>query len=551
LQDGVYEFHTIVGPNLESDFRKLVIDLKNIGYIPVIGKGKESGSDYIISVIKRRKSKTFGVWINIVLLVATLISTIYVGEGLYAGYFDITKFSWDLYFYGFLYFSLPLLVILGSHEFGHYFMARRSGVSASLPFFMPAPFTLLGTLGAFISLRDPLPDRKTLIKIGAAGPLVGFGMSIVVGIIGAYLGTIQKPVNVTSSQISYLISLPLIYYILPGIQTLNVHPVAFAAWVGFLVTAINLFPIGQLDGGHVARGLLGKNARYFSYAFIIILIVLGIYYVSWILFAILIIILGLNHPPPLNDISKPGRKEIMVGIIAIALVAICFSPVPFAEHVAPNNASVDLSEGNNFALFGNPYFGSDNMVLQINNSNNYVVNLTVAVKVPRGLSSTPSFNESMSPMEKKSYDVSVIPSNNSSLGTYNFTVRVTISSKVWNFARNITVVSLDTNLTANNQNPYYDNSTVMNLTIGNHGHSALLEVYRFNVSSIFYINGTTGTTGTHSFVEVPSNSSVNITALFYTSSMPAGIIFVDRNTHWGALAIFYIPTTSMYYKLII
>jgi membrane-associated protease RseP (regulator of RpoE activity) len=539
-----------VGPNLESDFKKLVIDLKNIGYIPVIGKGKEPGSDYVISVIKRRKSKTFGIWINIVLLIATLISTIYVGEGLYAGYFNITKFSWNLYFYGFLYFSLPLLVILGSHEFGHYFMAKRNGVSASLPFFMPAPFTLLGTLGAFISLRDPLPDRKTLIKIGAAGPLVGFVMSIVVGIIGAYLGTVQKPVNVTSSQISYLISLPMIYYILPGIQTVNVHPVAFAAWVGFLVTAINLFPIGQLDGGHVARGLLGKNAKYFSYAFIIILIVLGIYYVSWILFAILIIILGLNHPPPLNDISKPGRKEIMVGIIAIALIAICFSPIPFAEHVAPNNASVDLSEGNYFALYGNPYFGSDNMVLLINNSNSYVVNLTVSVKVPSGLTSTPSFNESMPPMEEKSYAVGVMPSNNSSLGIYNFTVKVAVSTKVWNFKRNVTVISLDTNLTANNQNPYYYNNTMMNLTINNRGHSTFLEVYKFNNSSSFYLTGTTVTTGTHTFVPVPSDGSISITALFNNSSRPAGIIFVDRNTNWGALAIFYIPTTSMYYKLV-
>ncbi len=528
-----------------------MVDLKAIGYIPVIGKGKEPGSDYVISVIKRRASHPFGIWVNIVLLVATIASTTYVGEILYAGYFG-TKFSWFLYFDGFLYFSLPLLIILASHEFGHYFVARRNRVAASLPFFIPVPIPPLGTMGAFISLRDPLPDRKTLIKIGAAGPLVGFVMSIVIGVIGAYLGTIQKPVVVTSSQVTTLISLPLIYNIFPMIQIHNVHPVAFAAWVGFLVTAINLFPIGQLDGGHVARGLLGKNAKYFSYAFIIILVILGIYYVSWILFAIIIVILGLTHPPPLNDISKPGKKEIMVGIVAIALVAICFSPVPFAEHVSPNLATSELTGGNYFSVYGNPVFNNDSMVLTVNNLNNYTIPLGVTIKTPSGLSATPSFNETMSPLEKESYNVTVWPSNNSSLGFYSFSIIVSASTLKKTFDKNVTVVSLDPNITVNNRNPYYTDKTSMNLTISNNGALALLDVHKFNSSSDFYINATAGigTSGNGTYLEISPNREITISVVFFNLTHAAGVVLVNQNNPWQAVIIFYIPSNSPQYKLL-
>ncbi len=552
IQEGVYEFHTLVDPNLEADFKKLVSELKTIGYIPVIGKGKEAGSDYIISVIKRRKARPFGIWINVVLLVATLVSTIYVGSLLAAPYFGLGN-TLQLYLYGFVYFSLPLLVILGSHELGHYFVAKKNGVAASLPFFIPLPVPPLGTMGAFISLRDPLPDRKTLIKIGAAGPLVGFVMSIVVGIIGASLGDIQKPVIITNSQITTLIYLPVIYYIFPAIHITNsIHPVAFAAWVGFLVTAINLFPIGQLDGGHVARGLLGKNAKYLSYSFIVILVVLGIYYFSWILFAIIIIILGLNHPPPLNDISKPGRKEIMVGVIAIALVAICFSPVPFAEHVAQDNSIAYVTGGNNFIIVGNPVFNVDYMSLNVDNTNNYTILNSVVVNTPAGLSATAPFNNSTGPLEKKSYEIAVWPSSNSSLGYYSFSISVSTATKHWNFDRNVTVVELDPNLTLNNRNPLYSNRTTINMTLINNGGAAILDIHKFNSSSDFYLSSTTNivTFGNGTFLTIPSEKQITISLVFFNLTQAGGVVMVDQNSPWQAVVVFYVPPDSSQYQLL-
>ncbi|MGC8645504.1 MAG: site-2 protease family protein [Thermoplasmata archaeon] len=528
--------------------------MKDAGYIPVVTRNREGGSELVISVIRRRKAKPFGLWVNLVLLVATLISTIYVGEQLYVGYFGITGSSWLLYLDGFVYFALPLLIILGSHELGHFFVARRNGVSASLPFFIPAPFTILGTLGAFISLRDPLPDRKTLIKIGAAGPIVGFVMSIAIGVIGAYLGHVQKPVQVTSSQVSYLISLPLIYLIIPQLHTANVHPVAFAAWVGFLVTAINLFPIGQLDGGHVARGLLGENSKFLSYAFIIILILLGIYYVSWILFAIIVIILGLSHPPPLNDISKPGRKELLVGIVAIALVAISFSPVPFVEHIAPNEVAVQLEGGNYYAIYNSSQYSYDNFTVLVNNMNNYSIPLSILVRAPASLQYSPSYNGVVNPLERKQFNLSLWPSEGAQGGRYNFTIKVTASTKTFTFDRNVTIVTLDRNLTVENAtslllapNALNIHEQVSSVKIMNNGPDALLEICQFNSSSRFIVNSTSGfeSSGNASFINIPSGSEVFVNITFLDPGHSGGIVLLDTNNLWNAVAVFYIPPSPV------
>ncbi|MEM0127793.1 MAG: site-2 protease family protein [Thermoplasmatales archaeon] len=549
IQDGVYEFYVLSDPNLEANFKSLVSDLKGVGYIPVVTKNKEGGSELVISVIKRRKSRPFGLWVNIVLLIATLISTIYVGEQLYVEYFGITKFQWFLYLDGFVYFSLPLLIILTSHELGHFFVARRNGVSASLPFFIPAPFTILGTLGAFISLRDPLPDRKTLIKIGAAGPIVGFVMSIIVGVVGAYLGSVQKPVQVTSSQVSYMISLPLIYSIIPPIQTTNVHPVAFAAWVGFLVTAINLFPIGQLDGGHVARGLLGQNSKYLSYAFIILLILLGIYYLSWILFAIIVIILGLSHPPPLNDISKPSRKELLVGIVAIALVAVSFSPVPLVEQIEPNHMSIQLVGGNNFVIYNASQYSYDNFTLLINNMNNYTIPLSIGIKAPSSLAYSGSYEGVMQPNERRLFNVSIWPSGQTLGGSFNFTIKVTASTKKQDFERNVTIVTPDRNLTVITKNyihlpglnPVRLFDPESQIEIINNGPDAMLEVFKFNMSSNFNLNGSLETSGNGTFIYIPANSSAELNITFVNPYQESGIILLDNYNLWNVLALFYVP----------
>ncbi len=533
-QQGLYEFFVISSGNLEKDFREMNAELKALDYIPIITKRNEPGSDFVLAVIKRRKGRKFGIWVNIVLLVATLASTIYVGEQLYVGYFDIPTNGPIQYFYGFIYFSLPLMIILGSHELGHYFVARRNGVAASLPFFIPAP-TILGTLGAFISLRDPLPDRKTLIKVGAAGPIVGFIMSIIVGFIGAYLGNVQHPVIVTSTQVSYQISLPAIYSIVPFIYTSNVHPVAFAAWVGFLVTAINLFPVGQLDGGHIARGLLGDKAKYFSYAFLILLIVLGIYYLSWIIFAVIIIILGLNHPPPLNDISKPGKKEILVGVVAILLIILCFSPVPIEEHMMPESVNVNLSQGNNFILMNSTIFGSENLTLEVQNVNNVSISLSVFPEKIPGFNVTSPLNASLPEHVSREIHITYTPINDSAIGYHVIFINVSTTPKNFKFVRDLTVVSLDEDI---DPNLVYTNSNNTDITFSNRGLNDTFSVYGLNSSSVFRIENATMTVTSNetvSSVYIAANSTKTLDITF--SSTYGGVVLVDSK--YQAVLIVY------------
>src|SRR6266508_4514300 len=187
---------------------------------------------------------------------------------------------------------LLLLTILGSHEMGHFLVAKRYKVQASLPFFLPS-LPPLGTLGAFISMRDPIPNRRALLDIGVSGPLVGFAIAIPVTLAGLALSTTSPslPPSMAGEAIqpSLLFNFLSLFFPLP--DSFIMHPLAFAGWVGLFVTAINLLPAGQLDGGHVARALFGRNQFYLSWAAILLLFAMSYFYIGWIFFAFLILML--------------------------------------------------------------------------------------------------------------------------------------------------------------------------------------------------------------------------------------------------------------------
>ena len=540
IQPGFFEFDVFLPPNLESNFKSLYREIKEIGYIPFLSKNVKEGSSYLLTVIQRNYKKGLRIWINIILLIATLITTIYVGTVyLYAGYFGLTKVTPIDYLYGFVYFSLPLMVILGSHELGHYFTARRNNVAASLPFFIPAP-PPFGTMGAFISLRDPIPDRKTLIKIGAAGPIVGFIMSIIIGIIGAYLGQVQKPVNVTNSQVEYEIMLPFIYSILPFLNAHYVHPVAFAAWIGFLVTAINLFPVGQLDGGHISRGLLGEKSKYLSYTFLMLLILLGLFNISWIFFAVIVIILGLNHPPPLNDISKPSYKELTIGAIAILLIAVSFSPQPITEKIFPNHIEAILSDGNSFLVNNSAQLDYINYSLDVRNLNNFSIPVEINVGKMRGNFTVKGYiNDTLSPYQNKVYYI-LVNGSKANGGFYNLYINLTSSGASFTWKRSFYVTALDLNATAGNSNPLIVRSPVDNITLNTMYKKDLFYIYQFNNSSEFTLRGAVyNSTQKLPYVEAYPNSTNTIEIIFLNQSRVQGIVLMDNN--YESILIFYIP----------
>lgn len=380
-----------ITPNLselDRGFKQLRADLKPRMMVPIL---KYHGGEYTINVVKRPEMKTRGLWLNSILLAVTLATTVFAGAVLWAAYDgnnDLMRL--DNYLWGGLFFALPLMAILGTHELSHYMAAKRCGVAASLPFFIPS-IPPLGTFGAFISMRDPIPDRRSLVEIGAAGPLGGLLVTIPVTLIGLWLTSFGEPSSgmvgdggAVAIMIQPLYALFTLFIPLP--ENVTLHPTAFAAWVGFLVTAINLLPAGQLDGGHVARGLLGEKAKYLSYATVGLLLVLGMFYTGWLIFALLIVFLGLRHPAPLNDVTKLDNKRKALGVLTLAILLITFSPIPLMEIAPDHSFSVDLPGGNETVMLaGNSVY----ITMYVNNTGNTnsTMNMNV-MSVPNGWSAS-------------------------------------------------------------------------------------------------------------------------------------------------------------------
>lgn len=235
-------------------------------------------------------------------------------------------------------FSLTLMLILGTHEFGHYFYARKNHVDATLPYFLPAPpfIFMIGTFGAFIKIRSPIYRREALLQIGAAGPIAGFLVAVPALIVGLYLSDVVELAAMDNAIYlgnSLLMKL-LTALIQPGLaenQDIMLHPVAFAGWIGLLVTMLNLLPIGQLDGGHVAYALLGDKHNLVAKMALFALIPLSFFSLNWLVWgALIIILMRTTRHPPVQDIYRPlSDNNKLVGYVCLLIFILCFIPAPF------------------------------------------------------------------------------------------------------------------------------------------------------------------------------------------------------------------------------
>jgi membrane-associated protease RseP (regulator of RpoE activity) len=290
-------------------------------------------------------------WLHLLLLLLTLLSTTVVGAGLSESFARSAPFNLDIvdgymrawhrpgYLIQGLPFSLTLLLILMAHEMGHYLTALIYEVDVSLPYFLPAP-TLIGTLGAFIRIRSAIQSKRALFDIGIGGPLAGF--VVLIGPLAAGLA-LSKVVPGVVARGDLVLGNPLIMraleaVIFPGVPSGNilVHPVARAAWAGLLATALNLLPIGQLDGGHILYSFAGERTRLLSRVFVGILASLGIYQViashyangyTWLLWAGMLFFFGLRHPA-IYDPRPVGRLRTWLGIAALVIFILSFTVSP-------------------------------------------------------------------------------------------------------------------------------------------------------------------------------------------------------------------------------
>ena len=267
------------------------------------------------------------------LFAATVITTVIAGA-LYQGA-DILANPWSLV--KGVPFSLSLLLILGTHELGHFIASRRHGVTTTLPTFIPGPPfpPMIGTFGAVIRIKSPITTKSALVDIGAAGPLAGFVVALAVTWWGLEHSTVI-PRSAASGSLglgSSLIFHALTYITvgpLPDTHDVMLHPVAFAGWIGFFVTAMNLLPIGQLDGGHIVYSLLGARHRIFSIVMIGVLIALGaLTWPGWFVWAALITIIGIWHPPVEDQYAPMDPKRKLIAACALAVFVLTFIPTPF------------------------------------------------------------------------------------------------------------------------------------------------------------------------------------------------------------------------------
>jgi membrane-associated protease RseP (regulator of RpoE activity) len=239
-------------------------------------------------------------------------------------------------------YSFGLMLILGTHEFGHYWACRMNNVNSSLPNFIPVPpipyFLNIGTMGAFIMIKEPIPNRKALMEIGASGPIAGFIVAVPVLVIGLMNSQMTFENSLEGPNLFFGSSLILwgMTEAVLGVNpiatdfTIHLHPLAYAGWLGMFFTALNLLPLGQLDGGHVVYSLFNrKRALLMARIFFVALIVLGFDWAGWWVWAGLVLVLGLNHPPVLDESIPLEPKHRIVGYASLAILILTFVPVPF------------------------------------------------------------------------------------------------------------------------------------------------------------------------------------------------------------------------------
>jgi membrane-associated protease RseP (regulator of RpoE activity) len=276
--------------------------------------------------------------VNLALFALTLVST-FIAGALPIGaipFINFDPFADPINVRHGLQFAATLLAILVTHEFGHYFTARYHRAPVSLPFFIPVPPPFLfGTLGAIISMRSPTRDRNSLFDIAVAGPLAGLAVAIPalwLGLQWSRVGTVpsEGAVSFGDSVVTWFLTY-LRFGPIPDGQDVFIHPVALAAWVGLFVTALNLFPVGQLDGGRIAYALFGPRHRFVSIGTFFALIALGAVAGSpnWIVFAGLVFLLvGFHHAPPLDDLTPLSPARYAVGVLCLILLVLLIPPVP-------------------------------------------------------------------------------------------------------------------------------------------------------------------------------------------------------------------------------
>ena len=322
-------------------YPKIAERLRELDYTATLRRDPELELDELLAVPGALpQEEPSRLWVPALLFGATVLTTLYAGAAMSDArppddlWWPVLNFwqGWP--------FALALLSILVAHELGHYVVGRFHRVPRSLPYFIPLPLpefmNIFGTLGAVIFMKGRITNRRVMLDIGAAGPIVGVIVAIPVLLLGLSLSEVQP---VTTDQIYMLEGNSLLYLLLKyamfgrwlpgGGLDVFIHPVAFAGWAGLLVTAFNLIPAGQLDGGHILYSLLGDRAQRLTWPIIVALAALGLLgWPGWFLWAGLVYLFGRGHPGVLDTITQLDTRRKIVAVLVLAVLVLTFTPIP-------------------------------------------------------------------------------------------------------------------------------------------------------------------------------------------------------------------------------
>ena len=327
--------------DLEECYDELRNRFEEIGFTPFVRQQEERIALIAVPVVYDPPPSNWR--INLVLLLLTIFSTLLVAaSGEVANAADTELGFLELYWLSVrnLWLGIPysasILLILGAHELGHYFAARRHKVPVTLPYFIPFPLPPFGTMGAAIRLKSPVKNRKALFDVGSAGPLAGLVVAIPILIIGLSTSAVEilpdYAYSVEGNSILYwLVKLVVKGQVLPSAtQDVFLNQLAWAGWVGLFVTGLNLIPVGQLDGGHIAYTLFGKRARRLFIPAIVVLVALILFTgtIMWGLWVLLLLVFGRVYAEPLDDVTPLDGRRRLLAYFTLALLILVFVPIP-------------------------------------------------------------------------------------------------------------------------------------------------------------------------------------------------------------------------------
>jgi len=290
----------------------------------------DEGQHVVLAVKGRIRPRPRPWWPNAVLVVLTFFSLLYVGAVQQAGIEDRT----DVVLWQGLPYALSLLLILGTHELGHFFAARHHHVNVTLPYFIPMPLFFFGTLGAFIQLREPMRNRKILFDIGAAGPLAGLIIAFPILLIGLATSSVEplpsEAYLIEGDSVLYAAAKTVIYgrYLPSGGEDVFINQLAKAGWTGLFITGLNLIPLGQLDGGHVIFTLLGRRARRLYVPLVATFLLLSFFNSSWLLWTMLLFFLGRIYATPMDTVTPLDPRRRWLGWATMVIFVLVFVPNP-------------------------------------------------------------------------------------------------------------------------------------------------------------------------------------------------------------------------------